>query len=152
VQDEELTLTLAMPMDPATRGVLSANAALAAKLDPEEARCILDCNLTRCLLGLQALEIDPALVAASRGHSADMEKLNFFAHDSPVPGRTTPWDRAKLVGTSASAENIAAGHADGVSASRGWWHSPGHHKNMLGEHRRIGVGRSGALWTEMFGG
>jgi uncharacterized protein YkwD len=39
-----------------------------------------------------------------------------------------------------------------VDALRGWFLSPGHHKNMLGEsHARQGLGRSGKYWTEMFG-
>ena len=151
IQEEELALASAMPMDPETRQTLSGNAQLSSKLDPEEARCILDANLIRCLLGLKALAIDPGLVMASRGHSADMRKLNFFAHDSPVAGKTTPWERAKLAGTTGSAENIAFGTRDGIGTSRMWWHSPGHHKNMLGEHLRIGVGRDDTHWTQMFG-
>jgi uncharacterized protein YkwD len=81
-----------------------------------------------------------------------MEKMGFFSHESPVAGKKTPWDRAKLFNTSASGENIAAGVIEGAAANRMWWHSPGHHKNMLGDHKRVGVGRSGRLWTELFGG
>jgi len=138
-------------MDAATRAVLAANLQLASKIDPEEARCVLDLNLTRNLLGLAPVLIDLALTAVARDHSADMERLNFFSHDSPVPGKTTPWDRAKRVGTTASAENIAAGTLDGAVANLMWWHSPGHHKNMLGQHARVGLGRSGKYWTELFG-
>jgi uncharacterized protein YkwD len=43
------------------------------------------------------------------------------------------------------------GYADGNAANLGWFHSPGHHKNMLGNHRRIGLGVSGQYYTEMFG-
>ncbi len=138
-------------MSPQTRAVLAFNAQVAGRLDPEEARCVLDLNLTRNLLGLGPVQIDPALTTAARGHSADMERLNFFSHDSPVPGKTTPWDRARLAGTSASGENIAMGTIDGAVANEMWWHSPGHHRNMLGDHTRVGVGRSGKHWTELFG-
>lgn len=151
-KEEEIAAALAMPMDDRTRQVLAANAQLAPRLDPEEARCILDLNLTRNLLGLGPVAIDPALVAAARDHSADMEKHNFFSHTSPLPGKTSPGDRAKLFNTTYSGENIASGTIDGAAANRMWWHSPGHHKNMLGDHKRVGVGRSGRLWTEMFGG
>lgn len=151
-KEEEIATALAMPMDDRTRQVLSANSQLAARLDPEEARCILDLNLTRNLVGLAPVAIDPALVAAARDHSQDMEKHNFFSHESPLPGKTTPGDRARLFGTTYSGENIAAGTMDGAAANRMWWHSPGHHKNMLGDHKRVGVGRSGRHWTEMFGG
>lgn len=151
-KEEEIATALAMPMDDRTRQVLATNAQMAPRLDPEEARCVLDLNLTRNLLGLPPVAIDPLLVATARDHSQDMEKHGFFAHESPVPGKKSPGDRAKLFNTSYSGENIAAGVIDGVAANRMWWHSPGHHKNMLGDHKRVGVGRSGRLWTEMFGG
>ncbi len=149
--EEELAVGLAAPMDNATRAVLAANAALAARLDPEEFRAVLALNLTRNLLGLPACVIDLKLCAAARDHSADMKKLKFFAHESPVPGKKTPWDRAKRFGTSASAENIAMGYQDGRAANLGWFHSPGHHVNMLGDHKRVGMGRVDTHYTELFG-
>ena len=151
VKEEEIAAALAMPMDDATRAVLAANSQLAAKIDPEEARCVLDLNLTRNLLGLTPVQLDLLLTAAARDHSSDMETLKFFSHDSPVPGKATLYDRAKRAGTMASAENIAAGTVDGAAANQMWWHSPGHHKNMLGNHTRVGLGRSGKYWTELFG-
>lgn len=150
-KEEEIAVALALPMSAQTRAVLAFNSQFAGRLDPEEARCVLDLNLTRNLLGLSPLQIDLALTTAARGHSADMERLNFFSHDSPVPGKTTPWDRARLAGTSASGENIAMGTIDGAVANEMWWHSPGHHRNMLGNHARVGVGRNGKYWTELFG-
>ena len=132
--------------------MLAINARLAEKLDLEEARAILACNLMRNLLGLSALAIDPKLCDAARDHSKDMETLKFFAHESPVPGKKKPWDRAKLFGTTACAENIAMGYHDGRAVNEGWFHSPGHHKNMLtADHVRIGVGRSGVYYSEEFG-
>ena len=117
------------------------NARLAEKLDPEEARAILALNLTRNLLGLPALAIDlEALRGGPRalpGHGA-AEVL--FAR-SPVPGKKTFGDRAKLAGTTASAENIFAGVSDGKAAHEGWFHSPGHHRNQMGNSSRVGVGR-----------
>jgi uncharacterized protein YkwD len=149
--EESLAAALAAPMDQQTRSILAVNARMAEKLDPEEARAILACNLTRNLLGLSALLIDCKLCDAARDHSKDMETLHFFAHESPVPGKKTPWDRAKNFGTSASAENIFMGCHDGREANQGWFHSPGHHANMLGNHVRIGMGRSGLYYTEAFG-
>ena len=150
-KEEEIAVALALPMNAGTRSVLGFNTQLANRLDPEEARCVLDLNLTRNLLGLRPLQIDLGLTTAARGHSADMERLSFFSHDSPVPGKATPWDRARLAGTSASGETIAMGCIDGAVANEMWWHSPGHHRNMLGDHARVGVGRSGKHWTELFG-
>ncbi len=149
--EEELAARLAMPIDQSARAVLAANEKIAVKMDAEEAKGMLACNLTRILLGLNPCAIDLKLCDAGRDHSHDMETLKFFAHESPVEGKKTPWDRAKRMGTSASAENIFAGISSGQKASDGWFHSPGHHKNMLAEHARIGIGRSGAYFTEMFG-
>jgi uncharacterized protein YkwD len=150
--EEEIAAKLVMPMDNNARETLEANAKLIGKIETEEARAILACNLMRQLLGLNVLKIDLKLCDAARDHSKDMATLNFFAHDSPVPGKTTPWDRAKNFGTTASGENIAAGYADGNAANLGWFHSPGHHKNMLGGHQRIGLGMHGSHYTELFGG
>lgn len=149
--EEELATKMVMPMDDKAREVLAANAKLIGKIETEEARAILACNLMRQLLGLNVLKIDLKLCDAARDHSKDMATLNFFAHESPVPGKTTPWDRAKNFNTTASAENIAFGMADGNAANLGWFHSPGHHKNMLGSHERIGLGVHNSRYTEMFG-
>jgi uncharacterized protein YkwD len=119
----------------------------------EEARGIEECNLMRLYVGLNALELDPKLCEAARDHSKDMAEQNFFAHESPVPGKKTPWDRAAKAGTTASGENIYAGSADSHSANMGWFYSPGHHKNMFSPgQRRIGLGQHGSHWTQLFGG
>lgn len=150
--EESLACGLAVPMDPRTRDILATNARLAAQLQPEEARAILALNLTRNLLGLSALAIDLRLCEAARDHSADMQRLNFFAHESPVEGKKTPWDRARRFGTTASGENIAMGYHDGKAVNMGWFHSPGHHKNMLGKnHTRVGLGQAGSYFTQLFG-
>jgi hypothetical protein len=149
--EEELAAGMAMPIDQGARAVLTANERLVGKIDHEEAQGILACNLTRILLGLNPCAIDLKLVEAARGHSHDMETLKFFSHESPVAGKKTPWDRAKLAGTSASAENIFVGNMSGKVANEAWFHSPGHHKNMLADHVRIGIGRSGNDFAEMFG-
>jgi uncharacterized protein YkwD len=150
--EEDIAAKLVMPMDNDARETLAANNKLIGQIETEEARAILACNLMRQLLGLNVLKIDLKLCDAARDHSKDMATLNFFAHESPVPGKTTPWDRAKNFGTTASGENIAAGYADGNAANLGWFHSPGHHKNMLGGHQRIGLGVHGSHYTELFGG
>jgi len=149
--EEDLAMKMAAPMDPRTIQILVSNARLATQLEPEEARAILELNLTRNLLGLVPLAIDAKLCAAARDHCQDMRNLNFFAHESPVAGKTLPWDRARRFGTQAAAENIYHGAHDGRVAIEAWFHSPGHHKNMLGNFARVGMGRSGAYFTAMFG-
>jgi len=148
---ESLSVLLALARSDADRRILIENADLAARLDPEEARGIRRMNRIRILAGLRPLRIDLRLCDAARDHSKDMVEKHFFAHESPVPGKKTPWDRAKRFGTTAHAENIAAGAATGAGAIQMWWHSPGHHKNMMGDHSRVGLGRFRKTWTQLFG-
>ncbi len=153
--EESWLCTLALPMSAGDRRVLLDNRAMEAapdlKLDPEVGLGVLDLNRLRILLGTHALRIDPKLCVASQGHSEDMQRLGFFAHESPVEGKRTPGDRAAKAGTSGGAENIARGQRTAKGANQGWWYSPGHHKNMLAGHARIGLGRKDDFWTQMFG-
>jgi uncharacterized protein YkwD len=103
--------------------------------------------------GLQPLLYDPLLCAAAQEHCKEMQAKDYFSHESPTEGRKTPWDRARLAGTSASGENIYAGSNASIEAIKAWFLSPGHHKNMLSESaRRQGLGHEGKYWTQMFGG
>ncbi|MBI1373421.1 MAG: hypothetical protein GC159_11885 [Phycisphaera sp.] len=148
----ERTATLmALAPDGVSQNTLAGNLRYASRLDAEVVAGIDELNRIRLLLGLGAQAIDPKLCAAATDHSTDMAEKGFFAHESPVPGKASPWDRAKRFGTSASAENIAAGMSTGVAAIHGWWHSPGHFKNMLGGHKRVGLGEHDKHWTQMFG-
>jgi uncharacterized protein YkwD len=80
-----------------------------------------------------------------------MSTRGFFSHTSPVPGKKTPWDRAKRFGTQARAENIFMGPTDALRVNQGWFHSPGHHKNMLNPgFTYIGLGRYQRHWTQVF--
>ena len=133
--------------------VIAENVQHREKLSDDEALAIDECNRRRLLLGLRPTAIDYKLVECSRDHSKDMVEHGFFAHESPVEGKKTPWDRAKNFGTSASGENIAAGYNNGHAVTMGWWYSPGHLKNMMGRgHKRIGVGQHNKHYTQMFGG
>lgn len=132
--------------------VIAGNVKFREELSADEAQSIDETNRRRMILGLNPLAIDMKLVACSRDHSNDMIKHNFFAHESPVAGKTTPWDRAKNFGTKASGENIAAGYGNGLKVTMGWWYSPGHLKNMMGKsHKRIAVGQEVKHYTQMFG-
>lgn len=141
----------AMPMSKASRSVLEANAAMAHQVGPLEADGIEYLNSVRLLVGLNALAIDVKLCDAARDHSKDMHEHGFFAHESPVEGKRTFGQRAANFGTSASAENIASGQHSGSSVILAWWHSPGHHKNMLRGAGRTALGRFENMWTQLFG-
>ena len=134
--------------------VMKDNAELAEKeeLPSAEVAGIRELNEMRLLVGLPALAIDPKLCEASRGHSRDMAEHGFFAHNSPIKGRETPSKRAAEAGTTGGGENIFMGSNNPQAANRGWFFSPGHHKNMFGgSYRRIGLGQHGRHWTQMFG-
>jgi len=126
--------------------------ALKSQIPKKEREGIREVNEWRLLLGLNALDLDPKLCEASRGHSEDMYKHKFFAHESPIAGKETPWKRAAEAGTKATGENIYMGSQVPASANKGWFFSPGHHKNMFkNSHIRIGLGQYKQYWTQMFG-
>lgn len=111
-------------------------------------------NGERRLLGLGPLRIEEKLSEACKGHSADMARLGFFAHDSPVPGKKSPWDRARAAGFkgNASGENIFMGSNDPQAAYNAWFASDGHRFIMLATGpNTLGVGISGRHWTMMTG-
>jgi uncharacterized protein YkwD len=152
-QFEEQSATAALGPPAEHIAILRQNVKIGRTIPAAEAAAIYDMNRYRMFIGLRPCVIDPKLCDASRGHSKDMSERGFFAHDSPVPGKETPWKRAALAGTKSNGENIFVGSSDGKSANRGWWHSPGHHRNMLNPGaRRVGMGVHGKHWTQMLGG
>jgi len=151
--EEKEIAASALSIDRDARAILQQNKKLAEEIEPAEAAGIVDLNELRILIGLQPCLIDPKLCAAARDHSKDMKEKSFFAHESPIPGKKTPWDRAKQAGTKANSENIFVGSKRGKDANRGWWHSPGHHVNMLAPRARlVGMGVHDKHWTQMFNG
>lgn len=107
-------------------------------------------NLVRMLLGLRPMRIELKLSAAARDHSKDMAERKFFAHESPVPGKKTPWDRAARQGTKCSGECIA-GSRSGPGAIRAWFFSPGHHVIIMSKASKVGIGGYRGKWTLMTG-
>ena len=121
--------------------------------DEEERACMLVTNDYREMMGARLLEIDERLVRAARKHSEEMVRLGYFEHSSPVAANASPGLRCAHEGyPGAGAENIAGGGRRGRDPFDGWYHSSGHHRNMLGNHGQIGVGRFEEIWTEDFGG
>jgi hypothetical protein len=112
-------------------------------------------NDYRLLLGLSALALDPRLVASARGHSAEMTKLRYFAHESPVAENRNPHDRIEKAGVkdTATGENISKGYNSAKEAFDGWYNSAGHHRNMVGtDWRSMGAGKDADHWTQNFAG
>ena len=124
-------------------------------------------NRERKQRGLPVLQISPVLAEVARAHSREMAAKNYFAHESPTKGRTSPQDRyrgrvkktPRLI-----AENIYKLEGSGAyrlkagdfrNAHTGWMNSPGHRANILrrspaGGPTQIGVGivvRGGSFWA-----
>ncbi|MGK0203794.1 MAG: hypothetical protein ACI9S9_002874 [Planctomycetota bacterium] len=152
--DEAISFAMfaGLPMSGSDRKALDSNEAIRERTPREEYLGTLRLNEIRYLLGLSLVVVDEKLSDAARDHSKDMATLGFFSHTSPVAGKERFSQRASNFGTSAGAENIASGQRTGHGAIRAWWYSPGHHRNMLGGHRRTGLGQHQTLWTQMFGG
>ncbi len=111
-------------------------------------------NHERLILGLGPFRLEEKLSDAAKGHSKDMASLGFFAHESPVPGKKTPWDRARKAGFqgNASGENIYMGSTDPQAAYHAWFASDGHRFIMMASGPNVlGVGISGKHWTMMTG-
>lgn len=112
-------------------------------------------NAERLILGLPPLALEERLSAASLLHSSDMRTHSFFAHESPVPGRKTPADRAREANFQHawSGENIFMGSTSPQTAYDAWFGSDGHRFIMhsQGSSDLLGVGISGSHWTMMTG-
>jgi uncharacterized protein YkwD len=145
--DESHLILLLSPKD---QKVMNGNSAVRDKVGAEEYRLVFVTNQYRILVGKTPLKLNLKLCAAAREHSRDMIENKFFAHESPLPGKRTPGDRAARHGASASGENIAMGNREADPTFWQWFGSLGHHRNMLGDYTEIGVGNHEAHWTEMF--
>ena len=106
-------------------------------------------NAERKSRGLHALKIDPKLNCAAEMHSKDVGPKKLCQHNGT--DGSSPWDRAKKCGTSASRENIACGQRTPRAAVDAWLKSPGHFKNMMAKDiNYIGVGEANFYWTNIF--
>ena len=100
-----------------------------------------------------------SLALASRLHSEDMARYNYFSHS----GRdgSQPWDRVERAGYRwrSTGENIAAGQMKPEDAMAGWIKSPGHCANLMnpafidmGAAFAVDPGSElGVYWTQAFG-
>jgi uncharacterized protein YkwD len=123
-------------------------------ISADELECYVATNAYREMMGLPAVMAEEAIVKCARGHSQEMQELNYFSHTSPVEGRASPGDRARLAGWGAGvSENIARGQPTGRAAVHSWIHSSGHHRNILGSgwtHLGVGKSKEGNFWTQNF--
>ena len=107
-------------------------------------------NRERAVVGLNPWRLEEKLCAATRGHCEDMARLGFFSHESPVTGKKSFSDRARLAGFSGNAfgENIFMGSPAFGAAYEAWFTSDGHRFIMFcSEGNVIGVGNSSGHWA-----
>jgi uncharacterized protein YkwD len=149
----------AMVFDAYDKDVLAFNEKVATSGTGQEKENVRLVNRYRMMMGRQAVKIDERLMRGARGHSIEMRTKPYFEHASPTPGLESPGKRCAREGYSSGvSENIAMSSGDMTAqgAFDGWYHSSGHHRNMLGKgHTDMGVGRSsgpaGTYWTQNFG-
>ncbi|BDS08436.1 hypothetical protein NT6N_34760 [Oceaniferula spumae] len=112
-------------------------------------------NHARIIMGLHPMVLEERLSEAAWGHSNDMRTGGFFSHTSPLPGKRTPADRARLAKFAGSwtGENIFMGSPSYTSAYNGWFGSDGHRFIMFtkGGSNVVGIGVDGGHWTMMTG-
>jgi len=111
-------------------------------------------NKYRAMMGRKALAINELILQAARGHSDWMSRTGTFSHFEDTDARRTPGDRMALAGyEKGSGENIHSGAGSPMGAHNGWYHSSGHHRNMLAAgHTEMACGVVGRYWTQNFGG
>jgi len=137
------------------RAIEEYNDRVVHSLDATELQFVEVLNRYRRVLGLRPFEIEERLDVCSRKHSQEMVDLGYFGHISPIARNRGPSDRARLEGFSGGVgENCLAGGVDGRGAFEGWYHSPGHHRNLVSGGPQLGVGavNGHSMWTMVCGG
>lgn len=125
----------------------------AKSLSEFEQRVVELTNAERAKQGLPALKIDTELSKVARIKSEDMQKNNYFDHNSPTYG--SPFDIMKKFGISytSAGENIAQGQRTPEEVVQAWMNSAGHRANILNNgftHIGVGYVESGNYWTQQF--
>lgn len=113
-------------------------------------------NKERSKSGLTALKADDEnLNNSAHAKSVDMDKHNYFSHNSPSYG--SPFDMMKKFGVSytSAGENIAMGQKTPADVVRDWMNSSGHRANIMNpKFTHIGIGyikgTKHSYWTQQF--
>jgi uncharacterized protein YkwD len=113
-------------------------------------------NIVRMKAGLPQFRPDERLRTAARGHSRDMARRGFCAHENP--DGASPADRIRAAGyPHPGGENVARGQETAAIVMDAWMNSPGHRANLLNpQFATLGVGayflhQDGPHWTQNFG-
>ncbi len=142
-------------------------AAVATAMAFDEQRFMMLANKERVAQGLPELKLDPTLVATARAHSREMGQKNYFAHESPTPGRRSPMQRylstCREMGNNRRPQQLVVGEnifycsATGVERGhRAFMNSEHHRENILdSRYEAVGIGTytngKGEYWvTQVF--
>ncbi len=112
-------------------------------------------NAERQQAGLSALMRESHLESAAQKHAEDMNRRNYFEHNTPE-GKT-PTEQIKdssypLTGRWTTGQNIARGQKTAEQVMKDWMNSPGHRKNILNSSfQHLGVGYVNSHWVQDFG-
>lgn len=113
-----------------------------------QARILADTNGYRVQAGLAPLTMTRAMNAVATTWSQDMAGRKTMDHNPSYASQMPPgWTRA--------GENVAYGYAY-TDVTKGWYDSPGHRANLLGDYTTIGIGAAKAsdgrfYYTQNFG-
>ena len=116
--------------------------------EQEELKLISIVNAERKKKGLTAFKIDQNLCRAARYHASDLAIQEYFDHDThnlknnQLTKELSTFERIGLFYKGfANTENIAGGSATAEGTYQQWFHSEGHHKNMLNQSAtKVGIG------------
>jgi uncharacterized protein YkwD len=105
-------------------------------------------NAERKSKGLTILKIDPSLCRAARYHASDLAHQGYFDHDThnvknnKMTKELGTFERIGLFYDGfANTENIAGGNSSSEGTYQQWFHSKGHHVNMLNKAAtKVGIG------------
>lgn len=109
---------------------------------------------------LNALTVNPLLVAAAQAKANDMAAKGYFAHVSPDGRDSWSWFRDAGYLFTYAGENLAVDFSDSEDVERAWMNSPTHRANILNGHfTEIGIataegeykGRHTIFVVQMFG-
>lgn len=134
----ERTLVLARTVaHPEAEPVLMQNAAACLEIDLMEADFVMYANQVRMLSGSIAWVVDPLMTACCRDHSQDRKAGDASGHQSNLPDKRFPRDRARRFGCRVGPEG-AGGGRDGRGALRGFaYNGTGHGGPLFAQLRNV---------------
>lgn len=121
---------------------------------PEQVQYAEILNERRVILNLRPFLLAEKLSAASAGHSEEMVKLKYFAHESPTPANKGFGDRIRNAAFegNGSGECIYAGGSSAAAAHTAWWYSDGHRLILYATGPTAqGIARHASTWTFLTG-